>query len=107
MTDAVPHAELAPIQQLTDQLLAFMDAHIYPNEALYHEQLAGSENRFAPLPIMDELKQRAQEQGLWNLWMPRDHGGLSNEDYCGLAEATSVRYALLSHQCQHLHRARR
>ncbi len=86
MTDAVPHPELPPIEQLTDQLLAFMDAHIYPNERLYHEQLAGASNRFAPLPIMDELKLRAQEQGLWNLWMPRDHGGLSNEDYCGLAE---------------------
>jgi len=77
---------LPPVAQLHDQLDAFMGAHIYPNERAYHEQLAQAENRFAPLPLMDELKAKAQQAGLWNLWMPRDHGGLSNEDYCGLAE---------------------
>jgi acyl-CoA dehydrogenase len=35
---------------------------------------------------MEELKTKAREQGLWNLWMPKHHGGLSNEDYCSLAE---------------------
>lgn len=83
---ATAASDLPPVEQLRDQLLAFMDAHIYPNEQRYHEQLSAAENRFAPLPIMDELKQSAQDAGLWNLWMPKDHGGLSNEDYCGLAE---------------------
>jgi len=84
MTDTAQ--QLPPVEQLKDQLLAFMDAHIYPNEMRYHEQLAAAQNRFAPLPIMDELKARAQREGLWNLWMPKAHGGLSNMDYCGLAE---------------------
>ncbi len=84
MTDAPQ--QLPPVEQLTDQLLAFMDEHIYPNETRYHEQLAAADNRFAPLPVMDELKTLAQREGLWNLWMPKSHGGLSNADYCGLAE---------------------
>jgi len=86
MTDSTASANFPPVEQLNDQLTAFMDAHIYPQEEAYHHQLATAANRFAPLPLMDELKARAREQGLWNLWMPRDHGGLSNEDYCGLAE---------------------
>ena len=86
MTLSNESSGLASVDQLHDQLNAFMDAHIYPQEAAYHEQLAKAENRFAPLPLMDELKEKAKAEGLWNLWMPRDHGGLSNEDYCGLAE---------------------
>ena len=35
---------------------------------------------------MEELKAKARELGMWNLWMPKNHGGLSNEDYCALAE---------------------
>jgi len=83
---ATSATSLPPVEQLHDQLNSFMDAHIYPNERAYHEALVSAENRFAPLPLMDELKARAQAAGLWNLWMPKDHGGLSNEDYCGLAE---------------------
>lgn len=78
--------------ELQDQLSAFMDEHIYPNEHAYAEQLAGAENRFAPLPLMDELKEKAKTAGLWNLFVPpefgdyADHGGLSNVDYMPLAE---------------------
>ena len=63
-----------------------MDAHIYPNEELYAEQLGSLENRFSTVPLMEELETKARELGLWNLWMPKHHGGLSNEDYCALAE---------------------
>jgi acyl-CoA dehydrogenase len=79
-------------QQYQAQLKAFMDEHIYPNEHNYEEQLAASPNRFAPLPLMDELKVKAREAGLWNLFIPPslaeycDHGGLSNFDYAPLAE---------------------
>ena len=44
------------------------------------------ENRFSTVPLMETLKAEARAAGLWNLWMPRSHGGLSNEDYCPLAE---------------------
>ena len=79
-------AKQPPVGQLIEQLQAFMDAHIYPNEELYAEQLGSLENRFSTVPLMEELKTKARELGLWNLWMPKHHGGLSNEDYCALAE---------------------
>jgi len=72
--------------RLKDLLLAFMDEHIYPNEHHYHEQLAALPDRFQTVPLMEELKAKAREAGLWNLFMPRDHGGLSNADYAPLAE---------------------
>jgi acyl-CoA dehydrogenase len=68
------------------QPLVILWEHIYPNEELYAEQLDGLENRFSTVPLMEELKTKAREAGLWNLWMPKYHGGFSNEDYCALAE---------------------
>jgi acyl-CoA dehydrogenase len=79
-------------KELQSKLKAFMDAHIYPNEAAYAQQLHEAENRFAPLPLMDELKVKAKAAGLWNLFVPEeyaqycDHGGLTNFDYAPLAE---------------------
>ena len=72
--------------ELELRLGQFMEEHIYPNEEVYVAQLNGLENRFSTVPLMEELKAKAREAGLWNLWMPRDHGGLSNEQYCPLAE---------------------
>ena len=69
-----------------------MDEHIYPNEENYAQQLKAAENRFAPLPLMDELKLKARAAGLWNLFVPEEHaeycehGGLSFFDYAPLAE---------------------
>ena len=69
-----------------------MDEHIYPNEEAYAYQLNAAENRFAPLPLMDELKLKAKNAGLWNLFVPEEHaeycnhGGLSFFDYAPLAE---------------------
>jgi acyl-CoA dehydrogenase len=74
------------------QLGAFMDEHIYPNEHAYARQLAEASNRFDYLPIMEELKNKARNAGLWNLFVPPslaefcDHDGLSNLDYAPLAE---------------------
>ena len=79
-------------KQLHAKLSAFMDEHIYPNEQAYAEQLHNADNRFAPVPLMDELKDKAKAAGLWNLFVPEshaeycDHGGLSNFDYAPLAE---------------------
>jgi acyl-CoA dehydrogenase len=79
-------------QALAARLQVFMDEHIYPNEEAYAHQLKDAENRFAPLPLMDELKLKAKEAGLWNLFVPEEHaeycehGGLSFFDYAPLAE---------------------
>lgn len=72
--------------ELTARLQTFMDQHIYPNEARYHEELNALDDRFSTVPVMEELKALAKGAGLWNLWMPADHGGLTNEQYSPLAE---------------------
>lgn len=77
---------------LQARLSAFMDEHIYPNEALYRQQLDGLANRFSTVPLMEALKSQAKHQGLWNLFIPpslsewSETGGLSNLDYAPLAE---------------------
>lgn len=81
MTTALDNVDV-----LKDRLQTFMDEHIYPNEAEYEHQLNALDDRFSTVPLMEELKEKARQAGLWNLWMPKDHGGLSNEDYCPLAE---------------------
>lgn len=76
------------VQQLQKQLVEFMDAHIYPNEALFEEQLNGSDDRWNVPPIMEELKTKAKSLGLWNLFLPESkHGaGLANHEYAPLCE---------------------
>ena len=79
-------------QALQARLSTFMDTHIYPNETAYAEQLHAADNRYAPLPLMDELKTRAQADGLWNLFVPPAHdefsdiGGLSNKESAPLPQ---------------------
>ena len=82
--------EFSPkVQDLRKRLLAFMDAHIYPNEALFEEQVAEG-NRWAAPELLSDLKQRAQAEGLWNLFLPQSYGefspGLTNLEYAPLAE---------------------
>jgi len=76
-------------QDYLDRLRAFMDAHIYPNEATYAEQLAAfGENRWQVIPIIEELKEKAKAADLWNLFLPQSEkgAGLTNLDYAPLAE---------------------
>jgi acyl-CoA dehydrogenase len=78
-------------KELRERLLAFMDEHVYPAETVYHEQLLASGDPHSHPPIMEELKERARELGLWNLFLPEpsdgvDAPGLSNVDYAPLAE---------------------
>ena len=79
-------------QRLLDRLEIFFDENIYPNEEVYAKQLHAAENRFAALPLMDELKLKAKAAGLWNLFVPPshaeycEHGGLSFSEYAPLCE---------------------
>lgn len=72
---------------LLARLRAFMDEHIYPNERLYYEQVAQGD-RWGHVPMIDSLKGKAREAGLWNLFLPESaHGaGLSNLEYAPLCE---------------------
>ena len=68
------------------RLLAFMDEHIYPNEARFHEEI--EQNRWQPTRIMEELKPKARAAGLWNMFLPHSElgAGLSNLEYAPLCE---------------------
>ncbi|MGW7357945.1 acyl-CoA dehydrogenase family protein [Streptomyces sp. NPDC054802] len=69
-------------------LLEFMDSHIYPAEAVYHEQMhASGDPHFHP-PVLEDLKAAARERGLWNLFHPHPEWGpgLTNLEYAPLAE---------------------
>jgi len=69
------------------RLGAFMDEHIYPNEARFQaQQRAG--NRWEEPPLLAELQHKARALGLWNLFLPDSpHGaGLTNLEYAPLCE---------------------
>src|SRR5687768_3973883 len=71
-----------------ERVEAFMDELVYPNEAMYHEQLEASGSRWSVPRVMEELKAEAKARGLWNLFLPdREHGaGLTNLEYAPLCE---------------------
>jgi acyl-CoA dehydrogenase len=74
-----------------EKLLAFMEEHVYPAEAIYAAQMAESGHPNFHPPILEELKTEARKRGLWNLFHPHESEawgspGLSNTDYAPLAE---------------------
>lgn len=74
---------------LIEKLTGFMEAYVYPNEKVFEEQLAAQKDRWSEVPpIIDELKEKAQEQGLWNLFLPDSElgAGLTNLEYAPLCE---------------------
>ena len=73
------------MEQLTD----FMNKHVYPNEQTFHDQLDAASRRAGRCPpIMEELKAKARERGLWNLFLPESErgAGLTNLEYAPLCE---------------------
>jgi acyl-CoA dehydrogenase len=64
---------------IRERLLAFMDAHVYPSEARFYEEVA--RERWRPTQVIEELKERARGQGLWNLFLRATH-----EEYAPLCE---------------------
>ena len=76
------------VLDLMDRLNTFMDEHIYPNEEAYREHFKTTDNQWKSPPLMDELKEKAKNAGLWNLFLPEsEHGaGLTNLEYAPLAE---------------------
>jgi len=85
--------DFAPTEKAADyaeRLNAFMEEHVYPAEATYHQQHGATENRWSIPPIIEELKDKARATGMWNLFLPdvRFGAGLSVLDYAPLAEIT-------------------
>jgi acyl-CoA dehydrogenase len=77
----------AKTREYQERVSAFMDAHVFPNEARFHQEIAQG-NRWEPVPLIEELKPLARQAGLWNLFLPNSpHGaGLKNIEYAPLAE---------------------
>ena len=72
-----------------ERVQAFMDVHVYPNEALYEQQLhADPANLWIVPTILGELQAKARDAGLWTMHMhdPRHGAGLTNLEYAPLAE---------------------
>src|SRR5438477_2800884 len=75
------------VKDLQRRLAAFMDEHIYPNEATFHRQIAEGD-RWQPTAIVEALKPTARAAGLWNLFLPESEygAGLTNAEYAPLCE---------------------
>jgi acyl-CoA dehydrogenase len=78
------------VRDLQKKVGAFMDAHVYPNEHRFFEEIEENRrkgNAWIPTRIIEDLKPKARAAGLWNLWRPKDHGGaLTNLEYAPLCE---------------------
>ncbi|WP_090132028.1 acyl-CoA dehydrogenase family protein [Limnohabitans sp. Rim11] len=80
------------VKDMQARLLAFMDEHIYPNEARFFKEIEENRakgNAWIPTKIVEELKPLAQKAGLWNLFLPKSNRapqGLSNLEYAPMCE---------------------
>jgi acyl-CoA dehydrogenase len=75
------------VETLRQRVLAFMDEHIYPNEATFARQV-GEGDRWQPVPLIEDLKRKAHDEGVWNLFLPDSElgAGLTNYEYAPLCE---------------------
>ena len=75
---------------LQKKLNKFFQEHIYPIEQAYDQEIEDSGNSLHIPDILDELKNKAKEEGLWNLFLPDSQygAGLTNVEYAPLAEIT-------------------
>src|ERR1700683_2584020 len=73
-------------KELQQRLQSFMNAYVYPNERRFHEEI--ERERWKPTRIIEELKPKARQAGLWNLFLPHDENGagLTNLEYAPLCE---------------------
>jgi len=87
----VQFAHTETVEEWRSRLQAFMDDHVFPAESRYRQEMdaAGGDPASTPA-VVDELKQTARAQGLWNLFLPdvRWGAGLSVLEYAPLAELT-------------------
>ena len=75
------------VKELQARLGAFMEQHVYPNEARFDAEVAQGDRWQAPA-LLEELKVKARQAGLWNLFLPESDlgAGLTNMEYAPLCE---------------------
>ena len=73
--------------ELQNKLTNFMNENVYKNEEVFEEQL-NKNGRWTIPPILEELKEKAKKEGLWNLFLPESElgAGLKNIEYAPLCE---------------------
>ncbi|RWZ58119.1 acyl-CoA dehydrogenase [Halobacillus fulvus] len=77
------------VKRYEQKVRDFMEEHVFPNESMFEEQLNAQSSRWSEVPpIIDDLKAKAKEAGLWNLFLPDDTygAGLNNLEYAPLCE---------------------
>ena len=68
-------------RKLRSDLIMFMERYVFGNERKFLKQIGTGDQRWKVVPpIMEELKELAKAQGLWNLWLPAV-SGLSQLEY--------------------------
>jgi acyl-CoA dehydrogenase len=78
-------------KELQSKVSAFMEAHVVPAEAAYHDEVAANRRAGDPWKatrVVESLKEKARAQGLWNLFLPESElgAGLTNLEYAPLCE---------------------
>ncbi len=81
-------------RELLERLDAFIEREILPREEPYHREILARSDPWIVHPAIEELKGKAREEGLWNLFLPGSPvvggqvqgAGLSNVEYAPLAE---------------------
>ncbi|MBK8738868.1 MAG: acyl-CoA dehydrogenase family protein [Betaproteobacteria bacterium] len=75
------------VRMLQARLKAFMEAHVYPNQHRFHEEV-NTGGRWEPTQLIEGLKVKAKAEGLWNLFLPESDlgAGLTNVEYAPLCE---------------------
>ena len=73
--------------KLQNKLTNFMNENVYKNEEVFEDQL-NKNGRWTIPPILEELKEKAKKEGLWNLFLPESDlgAGLKNIEYAPLCE---------------------
>jgi acyl-CoA dehydrogenase len=79
------------VRALQERVAGFMDEHVYPAEARFHEEVKANRrdgNAWLATEIVEELKRKARAADLWNLFLPdsRHGAGLTNLEYAPLCE---------------------
>ncbi|XP_070242250.1 acyl-CoA dehydrogenase family member 10 isoform X1 [Bos mutus] len=80
------------VRELYQRLKEFMERHVYPAEPELQRHQVSAE-RWTPSPLVEDLKEKAKAEGLWNLFLPletdpeKKYGaGLTNVEYAHLCE---------------------
>ncbi|MGW4462796.1 acyl-CoA dehydrogenase family protein [Micromonospora sp. NPDC004704] len=74
--------------RMRERLIDFMTERIYPAEPEFAQQARTGDPWTTP-PVVERLAAEARRRGLWNLFLPGEHGaGLTNLQYAPLAEIT-------------------